>query len=153
MLFWQSFCSISLKDKLYGIWEYQYSIVDTLTIIVETDIECPVQKIVFTNCDDKNKIKQLPIIVQNLRKNNLLENCCCKTFNNNEFIDEYFPVVIPIEKASENTLYSVYNYGYHYKSEYYIEKICNDTLIIYSEKRYIFNEKEYSLVKHFYLKN
>ena len=152
MLLCQSFCTIALKDKLYGEWEYQYSIIDTVPMRMETTKHNIVQKMVFTNCNDKDKMKQLPIIVQNLRKNNLLENCCCKTFNNEELIDEYFPVVKPIEKTSGKTLYAVFNYGYHYKSEYYIETIRNDTLIIFDEKNYTINNKEYVFVKHLYLK-
>lgn len=146
-----SFYFNGIEKKIIGNWEYQYSIIDNKPQKIEFDIICPVQKMSFQKCNDQKDIQKMPEIVRNLRKNNSFKNISCKTYNNGKLIETYFPVVRRFEKEKDTT-YIIDNYGNRLKSDYYIDKIANDTLIIYDGKVYNISGKKNYSVKHIYLR-
>lgn len=145
-----SFYFNGIEKKIIGNWEYQYSLIDNKPQKIEFDIVCPVQKMSFQKCNDQKDMQKMPEIVRNLRKNNSFKNISCKTYNNGKLIENYFPVISPFIKEKDTT-YIIDNYGNRLKSDYYIDKIANDTLIINDGKVYNISGKENYRVKHIYV--
>ena len=145
----QSFSEIrpDLKSSLYGEWFYKGSLIKTAYKKVETDTNLPVERIVFKPCDDKVELKNVPS-VKKLRQNNVLKNLMCVTYNDQQQIDTYFPVMDALN-ARNNDVH-IYNHGRKYKSEYYIYKLSKDTLIVYDDKTITVKKVSYTSVKHLY---
>lgn len=148
----ESFISIvDLEKNILGEWEYQYSLINNLPTRLETEKYCPVNKMVFKNCNDQKELKKMPKVVRKLRQKNIFRNISCETYNNRARIDKYFPIASQLNVKSEK-LYNIVNYGCQYKSEYYIEMLINDTLIIFDDKNYIIETKNYTAVRHIYMR-
>lgn len=140
-----------IEKKIIGNWEYQYSIIDNKPQKIEFDKVCPVQKMSFQKCNDQKDMQKMPEIVRNLRKNNLFKNISCKTYNNGKLIENCFPVIRPFIKEKDTT-YSINSYGNRLKYDYYIEKLTNDTLVIYDERIHTIANKDNYKVKHIYIR-
>ena len=153
IIFWL-FCQasvIELNRTIIGNWEYQYSIIDGDSIKIDADKHCPVEKMVFKPCNDKKELNKMPSFVREQRQSNYFENISCKTYIQDTLIDTYFPVAKRIITKSD-TLYSIFNYGCRFKSEFVIEKLNNNTLVIYDDKNYLIEGNNYTEIRHIYLK-
>lgn len=143
----------NIQKNLMGKWIYQYSLIEGKHVKIETDIHCPTYKMVFGFCDDNSITENMPVNIQEMRKINYLSDICCYTYNQkDEMIDSYAPVAQNL-KDSLPPLAEIRNYGLKYMSEYFIDYLNNDTLIIYDDKNHLLNEKKYAFVRHVYLKS
>ena len=150
LFIFQSFSpSKEISKDILGEWEYKYSLITNVQKKLETENHCPVERMVFKKCSDKKELTKMPKVVQKQRKSNLFKNISCQTYNNGKMIDKYYPVANQVI-LKKDTIYSIVNYGCKYKSEYYIQKLHNDTLIIYDDKNYTFKSKSYTTVRHIY---
>ncbi|MDJ1479936.1 hypothetical protein QNI16_05520 [Cytophagaceae bacterium YF14B1] len=139
----------ALREDIIGEWVYQFSWIDTHKEKLNTDIHCPVYKIVFEKSNDGKKLSKLPQTVIKMRENNIFRNISSQTYNKNgHYIDTYYPTA----DILKNNIVFVANYGMKYKSEYFIDYLKNDTLVIYDEKNYTINNRSYRLVKHVYVR-
>jgi hypothetical protein len=150
LLLLQAFIRIN-SNTLIGTWEYQYSVIGDSTQKIDIDKFCPVEKMIFSQCNDRESLKKFPATVKNLRKGNVLENICCNTYNQNKLIDTYFPVILTNPRSVDTSIAISY-YGYRYKSFYIINKWSDDTLIFCDDKVRVINGKEYTSIKHTYVK-
>lgn len=138
----------NLKNIL-GEWKYEYSFIANVPKKLKTETHCPVETMIFKDCNDKNELAKMPKLIKEQRQENVFKNISCETYNNGKKIDKYYPVANQLVLKSD-TIYSVINYGCKYKSEYYIEKLNNDTLIIYDDKNHILESESYTAVRHIY---
>jgi hypothetical protein len=145
----QSFSILNIQKTILGEWNYKYSLINNTAVKIITEKHCPVDKMLFKKCLDKKELKGMPTFLINLRKKDIFENISCETFNDNIKIDKYFPVVTRLVLRNDTT-YNVINYGIYHKSEYYIERLSNDTLVIFDDKDYSIEGVRYTAVKHIY---
>jgi hypothetical protein len=145
----QSFLLLDLKKNIIGEWEYRYSLFNNSKIVIKPENHCPVQRMTFRKCIDMKELKALPKIIKVQRKGNLLENISCETYNRDRRIDKYFPIANR-EMSNKDTIYNVLNYGYRYKSEYNIEILVKDTIVIFDDKNYYIGGKKYTAIRHVY---
>ena len=142
--------SNTLRENLIGEWTYQYSYVNGNKMVLETTIHCPTYKMVFKKCIDENKLKSMPKSIKVMRQENLFKNLYCYTYDNKgEIIDLYYPVA---RILNDSLPIIVSNYGLKYKSEYIIDKLVKDTLIIHDNRSYLIEGKEISFVQHVYVR-
>lgn len=149
IVFGQSFLLLDLKKNIIGEWEYQYSLFNNNKMVIKTENHCPVQRMTFRKCIDMKELKAMPKIIKEQRKGNLFENISCETYNKDGRIDKYFPIANQT-MSNNDTIYNVLNYGHRYKSEYNIEILVKDTIVIFDDKNYYVGGKKYTAIRHVY---
>lgn len=146
-----SLSSIELPQILIGKWEYRYSIINDVQTKFNTNVHCPVEKMVFSKCSDKMELFKMPKNIRDRRLKSVFKNICCETFNNNIKIDRYYPIENKLIIKSD-TIYGITNYGYKYKSEYYINRIKEDSLIISDDNNFNLSSQTISVIRHYYIR-
>lgn len=145
---WQNEPNEDIAQDIIGTWKYQYSEIDGQQKQITFNKHCPAYKMVFAKCNDAVALDSMPDYIIKMRENNILQNIKCITYDDEDsIIDTYYPVAS--EKGKD---LGIANFGLKYKSYYTIDYLSTDTLVVNDGKMYNFDDKEYSRVRHFYLK-
>jgi hypothetical protein len=138
-----------VRKKLKGAWTYSYSIANNERKRIPGDVHCPVYRMVFAACNDSTDMKKISSpVVHKMRKQNVLKDLKCTTYDSvGTKIDTYFPV---LNFLRSDSLMLVLDYGYKYKSEYYIDVLSADSMVLHDNRVYDFDGKSCYEVKHVY---
>jgi hypothetical protein len=140
----------SIRNDLKGEWIYQFSLIDGKEKQIPSDTHCPVYKMIFSECKDAKDMKINSPVVINMRKTNVLKDLKCRSYrDSSKLIDTFFPV-LHFSKNDSVSGSMVLNYGNKLKSEYFIDKLSADTLVIYDGKVHTIENRKYHSVRHTY---
>lgn len=142
--------STDLKGSLKGEWVYQFSLIDGEELQLAYEIHLPTYKIKFEECDDERELTMMPSTVVNMRQTNALRNLRSQAYNEKgNIIDTYYPMA---RVVGDSSTVIIYNYGLKYKSEYIIDRLEKDTLVVHNNKVFEIGDKRVSQVLHSYVR-